>query len=202
MILDKRERQLRQQAKIRREQIQTRALYRSGMRQIMSNERSMQGVIDENRRKAIGSEMAGDHGRALSYAKRAKDLENHLNTSSTARNTLEAAYAMSENAAALEQMLGSTGSLMQSMTAAPDMSSLCTAQANVDYLREQLDANSDYCNDFLEMTYPEKDCIKDPDAEAELARIMATQGEQLQQMHILDMTNERLNGRRRANTGR
>ena len=197
MFESKRERELRRQAEARRVQIAKRAACRSSMRSIAVNERMMRASIEENRRKAIEAENNGNHARAVSYAKLARQLETQLNVSGDMRSTVEAAYAMNENAAAFGQILHSTGEMMRGMESMTDLDALSAAQLDVEMAREQLEINAGYCEDFLSDAYPEHESCADPVGETELARIMNTNPHN-DRLRILEDTNERLNRRCRV----
>lgn len=170
-LANRHERELQRQAAARQAQIVNQVRYRSGLRNIVLNEQAIRSVIEESRRSAVEAERRGDHARAVGCARMAKNMESQLYLSTSIRTTLEAACAVNENAAAFKQVLGSTG-LMNGLNGAIDRRALCAAQANADYIREQLNANGEYCNDMLALGQMDAELREVLEAEAELQRIM------------------------------
>lgn len=197
MFESKQEKEMRKQAEERRAQIARQAAYRNGLRDINNNQNALRNVIEDTRRKAIAAENNGDHAQAVRYAAQVRNLETQAAASGSMKNTVEAAHAMSENAAALNRIMTTAGGLMDDIGGMIDPDALYRAQYGVELAREQLEANAEYCSDFLNDGFAGETERPDPVGEAALMKIL-NENKSSDRLKMLDDTNSRLDAVRRA----
>lgn len=127
----------KRQQREREKEIRKRMAFRGNLRRIELSEKALAMAREEQRRKAIEAEKAGNHGAAVQFAVAAERMGQQAAATSDMKDKVLAAQAMQDNMVAFTGLIRSVNEMSENLQA-PDVEDVTALQISSETVRDRM----------------------------------------------------------------